>query len=188
MDVLVGSGSNPEGREGLAHFLEHMLFLGTEKYPQAGEFEHFISAHGGSYNAYTSFENTNYFFDINQEYLRSGLDRFAQFFIAPLFLTEYVDREKNAVHSEYQSKIKDDRRRALDVQRQVFNAEHPLADFAIGSLQTLADRPNSKVRDELVDFYERHYYYYLYYLNLVFIPVFLILRWSQQCHKTQNLC
>ena len=33
LDVNVGSGSNPEGREGLAHFLEHMLFLGTERYP-----------------------------------------------------------------------------------------------------------------------------------------------------------
>ena len=65
LDVLVGSGDNPPGRGGLAHFLEHMLFLGTDKYPDAAEYERFITEHGGTHNAYTSFENTNYFFDIN---------------------------------------------------------------------------------------------------------------------------
>ena len=69
LDINVGSGDNPEGRGGLAHFLEHMLFLGTDKYPDAAEYEEFITEHGGSRNAYTSFEHTNYFFDINQAYL-----------------------------------------------------------------------------------------------------------------------
>ena len=61
MDVNVGANQNPADRAGLAHFLEHMLFLGTEKYPQAGEYQEFISQHGGSFNAYTAAENTNYF-------------------------------------------------------------------------------------------------------------------------------
>ncbi len=94
LDVLVGSGDNPPGRAGLAHFLEHMLFLGTEKYPDAAEYERFITEHGGSHNAYTSFENTNYFFDINAPELPEALDRFAQFFIAPRFEAQYVDRER----------------------------------------------------------------------------------------------
>jgi len=46
LDVLVGSGDNPPGRAGLAHFLEHMLFLGTDKYPDAAEYERFITEHG----------------------------------------------------------------------------------------------------------------------------------------------
>ncbi len=37
LDVMVGSGDNPQGRGGLAHFLEHMLFLGTDKYPDSAE-------------------------------------------------------------------------------------------------------------------------------------------------------
>ncbi len=72
LDVQVGSGDNPPGREGLAHFLEHMLFLGTDKYPDAAEYEQFITEHGGSRNAYTSFEHTNYFFDIQAEHLGAG--------------------------------------------------------------------------------------------------------------------
>ena len=85
MDVYVGSASNPEDRQGLAHFLEHMLFLGTKKYPKAGEYQEYINAHGGSNNAFTSFQHTNYFFDIDPNFLNSALDRFAQFFVAPLF-------------------------------------------------------------------------------------------------------
>ena len=85
LDVYVGSGDDPLERAGLAHFLEHMLFLGTEKYPAADEYQRFISTHGGNYNAYTSNINTNYFFDIDEEQLEPALDRFAQFFIAPKF-------------------------------------------------------------------------------------------------------
>lgn len=157
LDVRVGSGDNPPGRAGLAHFLEHMLFLGTDKYPDAAEYERFVTEHGGSRNAYTSFENTNYFFDINAPDLPVALDRFAQFFIAPLFDAQYVDREKNAVEAEYQMGLKSDSRRGLDVLQEVFNQEHPYSQFTVGSLQTLADRPDSEIRDELIQFYKKYY-------------------------------
>jgi insulysin len=157
LDVLVGSGDNPPGRAGLAHFLEHMLFLGTEKYPDAAEYERFITEHGGSRNAYTSFENTNYFFDINAPDLPVALDRFAQFFISPLFDAQYVDREKNAVEAEYQMGLKSDARRGLDVLQEVLNQDHPYSQFTVGSLETLADRPDSGIRDELVEFYNKYY-------------------------------
>jgi insulysin len=157
LDVLVGSGDDPRGRGGLAHFLEHMLFLGTDKYPDAAEYERFITEHGGTHNAYTSFENTNYFFDINAADLPVALDRFAQFFIAPRFEAQYVDREKNAVEAEYQMGLKSDERRGLDVLQQVVNKNHPYSQFTVGSLDTLADRPDSAVRDELIQFYHKHY-------------------------------
>ena len=88
MDVHVGSGDNPPGREGLAHFLEHMLFLGTEKYPNADEYQSFIKANGGSNNAYTSFDHTNYYFSISPEFFEPALDRFSRFFIASAKITK----------------------------------------------------------------------------------------------------
>jgi secreted Zn-dependent insulinase-like peptidase len=157
LDVHVGSSDDPKDREGLAHFLEHMLFLGTEKYPDAADYQKFIDANAGGHNAYTSAEHTNYFFDIDADKLEPALDRFSQFFIAPLFDEVYVDRERNAVHSEYQAKIKDDSRRGYDVYRQMLNPEHAYAKFSVGSLDTLADRPNDKVRDDLLSFYQQHY-------------------------------
>jgi len=157
LDVMVGSGDNPPGREGLAHFLEHMLFLGTDKYPNAAEYERFITEHGGTRNAYTSFEHTNYFFDVNSAYLPEALDRFSQFFIAPRFDEQYVGREKNAVEAEYQMGLKSDSRRGLDVLQEVMNDDHPFSQFSVGSLKTLEDRPGSSVRDDLLQFYDQFY-------------------------------
>lgn len=157
LSVNVGSGDNPADREGLAHFLEHMLFLGTEKYPNAAEYEEFVTEHGGNRNAYTSFQETNYFFDVNAAHLPEALDRFAQFFIAPKFDSQYVDREKNAVQAEYQMGLKSDGRRGLDVLQEVMNPEHPYSQFSVGSLETLADREDATVREDLLEFYARHY-------------------------------
>lgn len=158
MDVEVGSRQDPAMHPGLAHFLEHMLFLGTERYPEAGEYQAYISAHGGRNNAYTAFENTNYFFDIAPAYLEPALDRFSEFFIAPLLRSEYIERERNAVHSEYMMGIRDDARRAQDVLRTVINPDHPFAGFSVGNLQTLADlEGEGSLRAAVQGFYQRYY-------------------------------
>lgn len=75
---------DPPEMQGLAHFTEHMLFYSSEKYPVEDEYSKFISDHGGHTNAFTAAEDTNYQFDVNWDHLEPALDRFAQFFIAPL--------------------------------------------------------------------------------------------------------
>ena len=155
--VNIGSGDDPKGREGLAHFLEHMLFLGTEPFPDSGEYQDYISKHGGTHNAFTAHDVTNYFFEIDNNDLAGALDRFAPFFISPTFDADYVEREKNAVNAEYTSKSKDDGRRIFSAEKQAMNPAHPYAQFATGSLATLEDRPGSLIRDELIAFYQQHY-------------------------------
>lgn len=157
LDVHVGHHQNPLDREGLAHFLEHMLFLGTEKYPEPDAYQAFISRHGGSHNAYTAAEHTNYFFDIDPGQLEPALDRFAQFFIAPLFDAEYVERERHAVHSEYKARLNDDNRRIQDVYRELMNPAHPLSRFSVGNLATLADTEERPLREDLLRFYHQYY-------------------------------
>ena len=75
LDVHVGHYSDPDDVPGLAHFNEHMLFLGNSKYPEEGQLEAFLSAHGGASNAYTSSEDTCYFFSVNQDALLPALKR-----------------------------------------------------------------------------------------------------------------
>lgn len=157
LSVNIGSFDNPPDRQGLAHFLEHMLFLGTDKYPEPGEYQAFISEHGGMHNAYTSLEETNYFFDVDAPHLMATLDRFSRFFVAPLFNPEYVERERHAVESEYRLKLKDDSRREWDVLRELANPEHPFAQFSVGNLTTLEDRVGRPVREDLLDFYREKY-------------------------------
>lgn len=157
LSVGVGSLADPTGREGLAHFLEHMLFLGTEKYPEPDAYGDFISRHGGRHNAYTAQDHTNYFFEIAAGQLEGALDRFAQFFVAPLFDADYVAREVNAVHSEYMLQMREDGWRTFMTQKQAMNPNHPAARFNIGSLETLADHPDDPIRTTLLDFYAAHY-------------------------------
>jgi secreted Zn-dependent insulinase-like peptidase len=157
LDLYMGSYQNPEYTEGLAHFLEHMLFLGTQRYPLAGDYQAFISEHGGSHNASTSLEHTNYFFSIDADYLEDALDRFAPFFFEPTFDAKYVNRERNAVESEYQLKLKSDSRRQWDVLREIINPQHPLSKFTVGNNQTLVDGENGLLRDQLIKMYN-HYY------------------------------
>ena len=79
-----------------------MLFLGTQKYPVEDAYSQFLTSNGGYDNAYTASENTNYYFSVNSDKLEEALDRFAQFFIGPLFNEGAVNREINAVNSEYE--------------------------------------------------------------------------------------
>ncbi|NNC55829.1 MAG: peptidase M16, partial [Pseudomonadales bacterium] len=154
LDVQVGYRQDPVNSQGLSHFLEHMLFLGTGRYPEADGWHHFISQHGGSHNAYTSFEHTNYYFSISEGFLEPALDRFVDFFVAPLFNEQFVQRELQAVEAEYRARIDDETRRTLDALREVLNPVHPLAKLSGGNLQTL-DKPG--IRDELLDFYRQWY-------------------------------
>ncbi len=157
LDIKVGSGNDPKERPGLAHFLEHMLFLGTEKYPQAGEYQEFIQQYGGNHNAYTSFSDTNYFFEIDASHFEPALDRFSQQFISPLFNPEYVEREANAVHSEYSAKIKDDNRRTYSAFQSVMNSDHAYSNFSVGNLTTLATDNQQSLHKDLVYFYKANY-------------------------------
>ena len=67
---IAAATTTPKDRAGLAHFLEHMLFLGTTKYPEVDDYQNYITTHGGTFNAYTSSDHTIFFFDIRPDYLR----------------------------------------------------------------------------------------------------------------------
>ena len=99
-DVRVGSLSDPKEAQGLAHFLEHMLFMGTEKYPVENAYSAFLNNHGGFSNAYTSQENTVYYFDVQNDHMERALDMFASFFTCSLLSDSATAREMNAVDSE----------------------------------------------------------------------------------------
>ena len=77
LDVAVGSCLDPKPLWGVAHFLEHMLFMGTTKYPSENEYSEFIKNNGGNENAWTDLDNTNYQFEVSNEGFAGALDRFA---------------------------------------------------------------------------------------------------------------
>jgi secreted Zn-dependent insulinase-like peptidase len=108
LEVSVGHFSDPDEVKGIAHFLEHMLFLGTAKYPSENEYSSFLNDHGGYSNAYTASEQTQYQFEVAKDSLREALDRFSQFFVAPLFSASATSRELEAVDSEHSKNLQSD--------------------------------------------------------------------------------
>jgi insulysin len=153
MVVGVGSLGDPEERPGLAHFLEHMLFLGTEKFPNVEDYGGYLRSNGGYSNAYTAGDHTNYHFEVSHHAFEGAIDRFAQFFISPLFAQEFTEREMNAVNSEHQKNVENDGWRNQRLMREHFEKDHPENHFSTGNLDTLG----TIERDEFLSFYNRYY-------------------------------
>ncbi|CAL1679211.1 unnamed protein product [Lasius platythorax] len=156
--VGVGGFSDPPEIPGMAHFLEHMVFMGSEKYPQENDFHAFLSKHGGTTNAKTDCEHTTFYFDVQEKYLLPTLDRFAQFFIKPLMKKDAITRERESVGSEFQSGLPYDENRNEQLFSSFARAGHPARKFIRGNLITLRDNvDDDKLYTELHKFRERHY-------------------------------
>lgn len=153
MQVAVGSLDDPKNRQGMAHYLEHMLFLGTKKYPDVDEYGNYLKQRGGYSNAFTAGNRTNYQLQIFHDAFEGALDRFSQFFIAPLFNPEYTSREMNIVHSEHEKNLMNDTWRRYQLMTVVYKKDHPENHFGTGNKETLKG-VNS---DELKEFYHRYY-------------------------------
>jgi insulysin len=183
MDVHVGHLSDPKDFQGLAHALEHCLFLGifqlsiqsnivtgTKKYPEENDYHKYLAEHSGSANAFTGnnhltrliigMDNTNYYFQVGHEFLEPTLDRFSQFFIAPLFLADCTDRELRAVDSEHKKNLQSDTWRLFQLDKNLSNPDYPYNSFGTGNLVSLKEEPSAKglnVRDAFMKFHETYY-------------------------------
>ena len=82
--------------------------MGSKKFPCENSFDKFVSNHGGYDNAHTDVENTTFYFEIQRKNLKQGLDMFSQFFIEPLMLKTAMEREREAVDSEFQMALPSD--------------------------------------------------------------------------------
>ena len=140
MNVHVGHLSDPDDVPGLAHFLEHMLFLGTEKYPDENGYSQYLSMNGGSSNAYTDTDDTNYYFDVNKDAFVGAMDRFAQFFIGPLFTEGSTAREVKAVDNENSKNKQVDFWRTYQLVKSQAREGHPYRKFGTGNSATLSGR------------------------------------------------
>jgi nardilysin len=139
LTVSVGSFHEPKEIGGLAHFLEHMLFMGSEKYPKENGYSQFIAENGGNYNAMTENEYTTYYFDVSETAFPEALDRFAQQFVSPLLLKDALQREREAVDSEFQMASTRDGIRISAFYKTFINENNPASFFDYGNLKTLKD-------------------------------------------------
>ena len=152
--VAIGSFIEPKEFGGLAHLQEHMLFLGSEKYPDPHEYNNFFTTNGGDNDASTEDEATTYMFQTSNSSFIECMDRTAAFFISPLFLEKYTYKEINAVNSEYLSSVSDEENQLDQVLADFSNPDSFYNRFSFGNKKTLT---KNNIREAQLDFHKKYY-------------------------------
>ncbi len=97
--VKAGSRNETSSTNGITHLIEHMIFKGTSKYT-ANEIANLFDGLGGNINAFTSKENTCYYFVVLDQHLPKALAVLADMFFHSLFASDELEKEKNVVYEE----------------------------------------------------------------------------------------
>lgn len=155
--VAAGSHDVPRAWPGLAHFLEHLLFLGTERFPAEQGLMAYVQRHGGQVNASTGERHTDFFFELPPADFPAGLERLADMLAHPRLSQEDQLREREVLHAEFIAWSRD-----AAAQRQLalldgLSAAHPLRAFHAGNRYSLSV-PRPAFQQALQGFYQIHYH------------------------------
>ena len=136
--VAAGSHAEPDDLPGLAHLLEHMLFMGSQRWPEPGSFPALVAEWGGRFNASTAPYATRFFCSVSPQGLQPCLAQLTDMLAAPLFAPQQVEQERRVIDAEFQTRLADDDIHAQAVLATQVHPEHPLSRFTAGNARTLA--------------------------------------------------
>ncbi len=148
-----GSADDPIGRSGIAHFLEHLMFKGTERHP-AGEFSKVVSALGGQENAFTSYDYTAYFQRVAPQHLARMMEFEADRMGGLNFDDDVVGPERNVVLEERRMRVETDPPAQLsEAMAASLFVHHPYGIPIIGWMHEIEELD----RSHALDYYRRFY-------------------------------
>ncbi|HEY0289097.1 MAG TPA: pyrroloquinoline quinone biosynthesis protein PqqF [Pseudomonas sp.] len=156
--LRVSAGSHDVAPQwpGLAHFLEHLFFLGTERFPAEQNLMAFVQRHGGQINASTRERTTDFFFELAQPVFADGLERLCDMLAHPRMAFEDQLREREVLHAEFIAWMRDDAARNQMKLLEPVSAAHPSRWFHAGNRYSLPV-PRPTFQQALQDFYRRFY-------------------------------
>ena len=157
MAVRAGHFYDPNDCQGLAHLLEHMLFMGSRHLPKPNAINGFIEQHGGTINAWTGTEYTNYHFNCSGDAIAQTLPAFADMLRQPLFEEDALTNEIKNIHAEFEFKKKDDLRRLYQIHKETCNPEHPFAKFSVGNCDTFSQHECTELKRRLKSLHQSYY-------------------------------
>jgi zinc protease len=149
----VGSRNEQDGKSGLAHFLEHMMFKGT---PNTGpeEYSRIIAKNGGQTNAFTTADVTVYFATMSRDKIHIPLELEADRMVNALLDEKYFEAEKRVIQEERRLRVDDNPVAALgEVAGAMAYMVHPYRRPVIGWMHDI----ENLTRQDLVDFYKLYY-------------------------------
>ncbi|MBV4493499.1 pyrroloquinoline quinone biosynthesis protein PqqF [Pseudomonas oryzicola] len=136
--VHAGSHDAPGKWPGLAHFLEHLFFLGTARFPLEDGLMRYVQALGGQVNASTRERTTDFFFEVPPSALAGGLERLCQMLAEPDLGIERQRREREVIHAEFIAWSRNPQAQQQFALLQAVAPGHPLGAFHAGNRYTLA--------------------------------------------------
>lgn len=149
LSVATGSHNDPRGLPGLAHLCEHMLLAGgSKKYPDPGIYHDVISKHDGFQNAFTTGEQTTFYFEVpvmsvdGEMIFDQTLDIFTSFFKGPIFNPTIMNKEIYAITSEHEANLSSTTKILYQATRLLANQHHPFSQFSTGNMHSLSSVPN----------------------------------------------
>lgn len=154
--VVAGSHDEPPAYPGLAHFLEHLLFLGSRDYPSDEGLMAFVQRHGGLVNASTQARHTDFVCELPAEHLSAALTRLLDMLSRPLLEADAQVREREVLHAEYRARSQDADSRIDHALGQALAAGHRCSEFLAGDRSTLVVE-SAEFQRALRDYHQRHY-------------------------------
>ncbi|HEJ3761999.1 pyrroloquinoline quinone biosynthesis protein PqqF, partial [Pseudomonas aeruginosa] len=155
--VAAGSHDEPSAHPGLAHFLEHLSFLGGAAFPGDERLMPWLQVCGGQVNASTRGRTTDYFFEVTAEHLGAGLARLIDMLARPLLDIDAQRREREVLEAEYLARSADEQTQIDAALALGLPAGHPLRRFAAGRRDSLA-LENDAFQRALREFHAAHYH------------------------------
>jgi len=154
--VHAGSHDAPRQWPGLAHFLEHLFFLGTARFPLEEGLMRYVQALGGQVNASTRERTTDFFFEVPPAALAGGLERLCQMLAEPDLSIERQRREREVIHAEFIAWSRNPQAQQQFALLQSVAGDHPLIGFHAGNRHSLVLR-NITFQQALAGFHQRFY-------------------------------
>ncbi|WP_434679310.1 pyrroloquinoline quinone biosynthesis protein PqqF [Pseudomonas sp. R1-18] len=154
--VAAGSHDVSAAWPGLAHFLEHLFFLGTERFCADQKLMTFVQRHGGQINASTRERTTDFFFELPVAAFAEGVERLCDMLANPRMNMADQLREREVLHAEFIAWSRDAEARHQTDLLTSLNPRHPLRGFHAGNRYSLVV-PNPAFQQALKDFYVRFY-------------------------------
>ena len=151
--LKVGGRNDPPGREGLSHFLEHILFRGTAQFPSSLAIESAFEAIGGAPNAATDAESTYYYSRVHPDSVTRGMEIFASMLMKPLLAG--IDIEKRIIAEEAREDLNEqgDEVNPDTIVSRMLWPRHPLGMPTIGTLDSIAAIERTDLEAHLKTFY-----------------------------------
>jgi len=168
-----GSANEQPGEEGVAHFLEHMVFKGTKKRSNTQAISEYIDQIGGDYNAFTGKESTGFHCQIFKKYFDRGLDFIIDLVANPLLRTVDFNTEKGVILEEINLYEDTPMNRVDDLFIESLFTSTPLAHRISGDPESI----KNLTADQLKSFYQRQY---------VVKNIFLVIVANQEILKKIN--